>query len=90
MVIRIEKEYPTEDGIKTTIIPNDLSDYINYLEEDMAKNDRLYGLISLALYGDYDVWKSLGGELFRDEILRNFYNEEVINNLKDSDEKSSV
>ena len=61
-----------------TEVPYKLKEYINILEKDVESTFSLYGLISYSLYGDIDSWRDLGMNLFREEILRHFYDEKDI------------
>lgn len=78
-----------KDGIEiTTQVSRELKTYIENLEKDAFDAFALYDLISFSLYQDSYVWSTLPDGLFVDEILRNFYNKEGLEKLKQAKENN--
>lgn len=72
-------EYLNKNSEKIQIqVPAELYDYVEFLKEDLKDSYSLYELISFSLYQDKDAWRDLDFQLFRDDILRFFFDEESI------------
>lgn len=83
-------EYLNKNSEKIQIqVPADLYDYVEFLKEDLKDSYSLYELISFSLYQDKDAWRDLDFQLFRDDILRFFFDEESIKRERQNYDKNT-
>ena len=84
-------EYFNKQGEKVQVqVPNDLADYVYFLKEDLKESYNLYELISFSLYQDKDAWRDLDFQMFRDDILRFFFDEESIKREREENGKPTI
>ena len=84
-------EYFNKQGEKIQIqVPVELYDYVEFLKEDLKESYNLYELISFSLYQDKDAWRDLDFQMFRDDILRFFFDEESIKREREENGKPTI
>jgi hypothetical protein len=59
----------------------DLLNSFNSVVDELEGTYRLFSMISYSLYGDPKAWETLPPGIFKEEILRHFYDEDDVEKI---------